>query len=346
MRRLKTIQLTLIAITLSTLSGAVNAAEILKEIRIGTPITGINGSKFGGGNNLSSAQIKGDLEKEFSKDKIQVKWYSYKNSGPGINEALVNNQLDFTLLGDLPAIIGKSHGVNTKIILSSGRNNVYLVVPVKSTVTSVADLKDKKIGLFKGTIIQLQVVNILKTLGLEEKDFKEINTDSTLGSVQLASGQLDGLWTTSGAAYTLVKKGIARIVYSTRNKPDLQGQVFTLVRDNFAKQYPEIVQRVVNVLAGESLWASTDSNRESVYQVWSQSGYDPESFKFDYKGEDFSRGQSPILSGSEVQKLERNIGISQSLNLIKKDINVKSWIDFSYIDNYIKNIPPQDSWVK
>ncbi|MBK0094255.1 ABC transporter substrate-binding protein [Erwinia sp. S59] len=329
----------LVALTVCALSAGAKASPKPQEIRFGTPISGINGSKLGYGNNYSSAQIKQDFEKEFSKDNIKITWYSYKNAGPGINEALANNQLDFTLLGDLPAIIGKSRGVNTKIILSSGTNNVYLVVPIKSSANSIADLKEKKIGIFKGTIIHLQAVNVLKSLGLEERDFKEINTDSALGSVQLASGQLDGLWTTSSAAYTLVHKGIGKIIFSTRNQPELQGQVFTLVRESFAEQYPEIVQRVVNVLAGESQWASTPSNQDAVFQLWARSGYPADSFKFDYEGNDFMRAQSPILTEHEFSILDKNIKLARDLKLIKKDIDVKGWVDFSYLQQYNKIAP-------
>ena len=329
---------------LGLLTVMAHAAEKPTEIRFGTPIAGINGNKFGYGNNFSSAQIKGLFEKEFEKDNIKVTWYSYKNAGPGINEALANNQLDFTLLGDLPALIGRSRNVDTRLILSSGRNNVYLVVPAQSEAKTVDDLKGKKVGLFKGTIVHLQVTNILSSLGLDERDFKEINTDSALGSVQLTSGQIDGLWTTSSAAYTLVNKGIGKIIYSTRNKPEQQGQVFTLVREEFARQYPDIVQRVVNILVEESHWASESENKDNLFNLWSKSGYDAKSFAFDYEGEDLKLEQSPLINKSGFNTLDKNIELAKNLNLIKKNPNVDQWVDFSYLNNALKNLNYQNYW--
>jgi hypothetical protein len=67
---------------------------------------------------INSRQL---LEKEFANDGIQVKWTFFKGAGPVINEALANGQVDFAYLGDLAGIIGKSSGLDTRVLAATGR---------------------------------------------------------------------------------------------------------------------------------------------------------------------------------------------------------------------------------
>ncbi|MDX1122049.1 hypothetical protein GOL29_29300 [Sinorhizobium medicae] len=54
-------------------------------------------------------------KKEFHTDKdIKVEWTYFRGAGPALNEAVAAKQLDFFLLGDLPAIVGRSRGLEHK----------------------------------------------------------------------------------------------------------------------------------------------------------------------------------------------------------------------------------------
>ncbi|MBD4988119.1 ABC transporter substrate-binding protein, partial [Xanthomonas citri pv. citri] len=80
-------------------------------------------------------------------------------AGPAVNEAFANNQLDFALQGDLPQIIGRANGLKTKILLASGAHApIYLAVPKDSPIRKVADLKGRKVSIFRGTNNHLAAV--------------------------------------------------------------------------------------------------------------------------------------------------------------------------------------------
>src|SRR6478609_7188277 len=112
---------------------------------------GIGNRPFSGGSSLSVVHSRGLLEEEFRKDNIKIEWSFFKGAGPAVNEAYANSLIDFALQGDLPSSIGKAGGLKTKLLASTGsRQNTYVAVPADSQIKSLADLKGKKVAIFKG----------------------------------------------------------------------------------------------------------------------------------------------------------------------------------------------------
>jgi ABC-type nitrate/sulfonate/bicarbonate transport system substrate-binding protein len=100
---------------------AAQAADLPKEIRIGVAGVGTGNRPVVGGAYVATAANNGDLENEFKKDGIAVKYVYFAGAGPAVNEALANGQLDFAYQGDLPALVAKAGGLPTKLILAAGR---------------------------------------------------------------------------------------------------------------------------------------------------------------------------------------------------------------------------------
>ena len=89
------------------------------------------------------------LEKAFAGTGTEVQWFFFKGAGPAVNEALSNQQLDFAYQGDLPAVVGRSNGLDTKLLAALGvRANLYLAVPKGSDIKTIEDLKGKKVACF------------------------------------------------------------------------------------------------------------------------------------------------------------------------------------------------------
>ena len=96
-----------------------------KEIRIAVPDVSAGSSHSGGGvvDVLYTRQL---LEKEFANDGIAVKWSFFKGAGPVVNEAFANGQVDFAYLGDLAAIIGKSGGLDSRLLAATARGSTTI----------------------------------------------------------------------------------------------------------------------------------------------------------------------------------------------------------------------------
>ena len=95
------------------------AAE-LKEIRIAVPDLSAGTQNSGGGitDVLRDQQI---LEKAFADQGIKIQWSFFKGAGPVINKAFANGQVDLAYLGDLAAIIGRSNGLDTRLLSATAR---------------------------------------------------------------------------------------------------------------------------------------------------------------------------------------------------------------------------------
>lgn len=104
------------------------APEPLKVIRIGVATGGVGSNPVRhGGTSTALAYTDGVLEEEFKKDGVKVEWTFFKGAGPAVNEALVNQQLDFAWQGDLPSIVHRAGDVKTKN--HSGQRRAHGLVP-------------------------------------------------------------------------------------------------------------------------------------------------------------------------------------------------------------------------
>ena len=336
------------AVSLATLVPAlqVSAAETKPTvIRFASPMVGTGNRPVGYGNYYASVQTLGLLEKEFQKDGIKVQWNNFKGAGPAINESYANGLVDITWLGDLPALIGKASRLDTKLIAIGGTNdNTYLAVPSGSSAKSIADLKGKRIGFFKGTNLHLSIINVIKKYGLSEKDFRFVNMDGAVGYAALASGDIDAIWSNQ-SLLPVVDRGIAKIIYTTKKEPDvykLSGYV--LVNSKFEQKYPETVQRVVNVLVKQAAWESNPANKDALFKIWAKSGLSFGNIAKANAGVDLKRHSDPVIDASSIALIKQKLKAGQDLKLIRGNIDVESWVEPKYVNNAVKSLNLQGFW--
>src|SRR5437870_12881737 len=98
--------------------GPAAAQELPDKIRIGDVGFGF-GQPFGRGL-TAIADAKGFIAEEFKGKPVKVEFTYFVNTGPAINEAIANQQLDFASYGAVPNTIGKANGLPTRILASYG----------------------------------------------------------------------------------------------------------------------------------------------------------------------------------------------------------------------------------
>jgi sulfonate transport system substrate-binding protein len=126
-----------------------------------------------------------------------VKWQSF-SAGPMMNEAIAGGQLDVIFTGDVPAIIGKANGFEIRLIgiSSSGHHSQAGVVLGNSQISSVKELKGKKVATFKGTTAHHLLVLALNEAGLKVSDIELVNLTLPDMNNALQRGEVDAafLW--------------------------------------------------------------------------------------------------------------------------------------------------------
>jgi sulfonate transport system substrate-binding protein len=314
-------------------------------IRFGVSSAGVGNPPRITTGSAAVAQVKGYLEEEFKKDNIKVEWIFFKGQGPAVNEALTNNQLDFTTLGDLPAIIGRSVGINSRVIMVTGRrSNNYVAVKPNAGINSVADLRGKRVGFHKGTATQLAVNRMLSVHGLSEKDIRAVNLEPATAQAAFESGDLDAIVYTV-QLLALRDKGTARILYTSKEDPAVSGAGHVLVNEPFAKKYPDITRRVVKALVKSAHWASDERNREDVFKIWGAAGSTtPAMYREDYQGAPLAHRLSPLLDAYIVAGDKRAVADASRFKLIRKQFDVSAWFDSSYLDAALRELKLENYW--
>ena len=178
-------------------------------VRIGVAQQGTGDPPTFGGSPAATAQLQHRVEDALQPTHVKVEWIFFKGAGPAVNEALANKQVDFAYQGDLPSVLGRANGLKTHLLLASNvRTGVYLAVPADSDIKSVTDLKGKRVGLFRGTNLQLVADNVLKENGLAERDLRIINLDTAAALAAVASKGVDAVFS-DYSPFKLQQQGLA-----------------------------------------------------------------------------------------------------------------------------------------
>lgn len=316
-----------------------------KVIRIAAPDLSAGAKPSYGGqvDYLTTHQL---LEKEFAKDGIAVEWSFFKGAGPGINEAIANRQLDFAFIGDLPLIIGRANGLDTRLLAASTRGvTVYLAVTPESGIKSLADLKGKRVGIFRGTADQLSFARVLEKAGLKERDVKIVNLDFNAVNAALVAKQIDATWAPH-RLLALRDRGIVNIPISTKELDgtgSLQGGL--IGAQPFLQQHPDIATRVVKTVLVASHWLSLEANRQAQVQlVATQSSYPVAALEEALRGSNLSFVYSPLLDRYFLDNFKRNVELARQFGLIRRTFDVDAWVDARYLNTALEQLGWQNNW--
>ncbi|MDB5925817.1 MAG: Nitrate transporter substrate-binding protein [Betaproteobacteria bacterium] len=322
-------------------------AQAVTSVRIGIASAPVGSPPVFADNSVAIAHNRGWLEEEFKRSGIKVEWFFFRGAGPAVNEALANGQLDFAQQGDLPAVVARATGLKTQLLLAAGqRKNLYLAVAPSAPISSVTDLRGKRVALFKGTSGQLPTDRLLAKHGLSERDLKAYNLDYAAMQAALATGDIDAAF----GGIELLKlrdKGVARIVYRSKgDSPLFTRQSHLLVLESFEKSHPEIVQRVVDVVVKAARWGSDDANREEVLRDWAKAGTPYEHWKEDYENESLSIRLAPNFDPFLVSLYKSAARSLVEYKLTRREAQVDGWVNRRYLDRALREQKLENYWAR
>ncbi|QQZ42362.1 ABC transporter substrate-binding protein [Pseudomonas sp. SK3(2021)] len=302
-------------------------ADELKQIRIAVPDLSAGTQHSGGGivDVLRQQQI---LEKAFADQGISIQWNFFKGAGPVINEAFANGQVDLAYLGDLAAIIGKSNGLDTRLLSATARGvKQYLGVVPGSGIKTLQDLKGKRVAVFRGTATQLSFDAALASQGLSEKDLKVINLDFSAAVAALAARQIDASWGSSGLN-ALQAKGLAEVPLNTK---DLGGagsvQGVLVGSGTFVDAHPEVVEKLLKAQQQAVQWLTQDSNKQAYIELVSGlASYPPVVLQQDLEDQRFSEIFPSTLDPVFLGRLQDSVDLAAQQRLIRKPFKVSEWV--------------------
>lgn len=314
-------------------------------IRFGSPELGVGAKSFAGANPLAVVKARGWLEEEFAKDNIKVEWTFFRGAGPAVNEALASKQLDVVFLGDLASVIGKAHGLPTRLIAVTGRgSNSYLAVPSGSDIKTFADLKGRKVSVLKGTAYQRPFDALLADAGLTEKDVRLVNMDWPTSKAAVITKDVDA--TFGGADLFLLKDQGVTLPVSTKGRgPTYAIYASVLATEDFVNRYPAVTERITKQIVRASQWASDEANRAALLALWGEnSGQGQAVFKAEFEGESLKARHSPRVDDDAVAVYKSVVADALKLGLVKQGFDVELWVAPQFVDTAIKEQKLEALW--
>jgi sulfonate transport system substrate-binding protein len=215
--------------------GAAYAADALKEIHIDwatyNPVSMV-------------LKQRGLLEKEFAKDGISIVWVQSAGSNKAL-EFLNAGSIDFGSTAGSAALVARINGNPIKSIYVFSRPEwTALVTSKDSKIATVADLRGKRVAVTRGTDPHIFLVRALLGAGMSEKDITPVLLQHADGKTALIRGDVDA-W--AGLDPMMAQAEIedgAKLFY--RN-PAANTWGILNVREEFLKDHPDIVRRVLAV---------------------------------------------------------------------------------------------------
>lgn len=117
-------------------------------------------------------------------------------SGPQLSQAFQAGDIDVALLDEAPALLLESARPGMARVISTLTRTYYvatLIVPSKSSYSSLKDLKGKSIAVPFGSLAHAWLLLLLKTNGMTPTDVRLVNMTVTAGVPALKSGAIDAL---------------------------------------------------------------------------------------------------------------------------------------------------------
>jgi len=195
---------------------------------------------------------KGWVEEEFGKTGTKVEWVLSLGSNKAL-EFLNGSVVDFGSSAGSAALMAKANGNPIKAVyIYSQPEWTALVTTKDSPIKKVEDLKGKRVAVTRGTDPHIFLLRALDKFGMATPDIKMVLLQHPDGKTALLRGDVDA-WAGLDPymAQTELQDG-SRLFFRDAS---LNTYGFLNVREEFAKEHPEDVLRVLKIYERGRQWA-------------------------------------------------------------------------------------------
>lgn len=213
------------------------------------------------------------IENEFAEDGITINYQEFSYGVPAL-EALAAGDIDFVISGDLPVITNIANGVGVQAVYLGimDPNELAVVAPTGSGITSVADLAGKTIGYPIGTDAHNFLGQLLSSADLTLADIESVNLKAADLEVALSNGEVDAVAIWKPTADGITEDIDAEVVLESDEDTYVPFKLLS-VRTDFAEENPELTARFVKAIDEIDRWIM-DNLDETVQIVTEDRGGD------------------------------------------------------------------------
>ncbi|WP_375464337.1 ABC transporter substrate-binding protein [uncultured Methylobacterium sp.] len=267
--------------------------------------------------------------------KIQLDWQNF-TSGPPVTNGMMAGKLQFGAMGDYPLVVnGFTFSTNPESrseLIAVAAYNLYgsgngIVVHKESEYFAFDDLKGKVVSVPFGSAAHGMVLKVLQDKGYPATWFRLVSQSPEVGSTNLQERKIDAHADFVPFAELLPFRGFARkILDGVETKlPTWHGVV---VRTDFAKQHPEIVEAYLKAILDAQAWVRADPKR-AAEQIAAWTGTDKE-VVYIFLGPGGIMTVDPTIKPALVDAAREDVKVLQKLDRIK-EFDVGGWVNEGYL---------------
>ncbi len=296
--------------SLALASGAALAqpAAPLRELRIGFQKNGI----------LLIAKQQGVLEKRFAAQGVSIKWVEFQ-FGPPLLEALNVGSIDYGPTGDAPPIFAQAAKANLLYVATqeAAGSGAAILLPPKSPIQTLADLKGKKIAFAKASSSHNLTIAAIEKAGIGYDEFTPVYLPPADARAAFERGSVDA-WTIWDPFFAIAEQ-VPGVRILSLSKGIVAQNSFYLANRDFTGRHPEIVAAINDELAKVARWAETHRGEVAAVQA-AATGLPIEPWKRAVDRADFVIAP---LNPRVLDEQQRVADRFHRLGLIPKRINVR-----------------------
>ncbi|WP_208344953.1 aliphatic sulfonate ABC transporter substrate-binding protein, partial [Aetokthonos hydrillicola] len=202
---------------------------------------------------LAILEKQGNLKKRLETLGYKLEWPEFA-AGPQQLEALNAGGLDIASTAETPPIFSQAAGAPLVYLATTGPSSkaVSLIVPVKSSINSVKDLKGKKIAFQKASIGHYLLLKAVEKEGFKLSDVSSVYLPPPDANVAFSQGKVDGWFIWEPFVTRNVEQKVGRVLIDGSNLRDT-GNFYSTTR-SFYQKNPQVIKVFLEELQKAEIW--------------------------------------------------------------------------------------------
>ncbi|MGV9229644.1 ABC transporter substrate-binding protein [Streptomyces nigra] len=265
----------------------------------------------------------------------KVVWQDYATGAP-ITAQMTAGKIDIGSMGDFPLLINAARGRQldrpTRLVSVTGYNlrgglNTIVTAP-DSELTSLKELKGRKVSTSVGSAADGTLVRALRRAGIDPNDgVEKLNQQPAVGASALAAGSADALSQFVAWPGLLAYQGKAKALYdgAQLNLPTFHG---VTAREDFAEDRPAVLDAFLKAQAQATDYLN-DRPVDAAEKVAEATGL-PAEVVYLYNGAHGISTFDPAVKPQLVAALKKDVSILKAAKLTG-DVDVDAFVDDQYV---------------
>lgn len=275
---------------------------------------------------------QGWLEEEFAADGIEINWVLSLGSNKAL-EFLNSGSVDFSSSAGAAALLAKVNGNPLKsIYIYSKPEWTALVTRPDTGIAKIEDLKGKTVAVTRGTDPYIFLLRALDSVGLTEKDIQPVLIQHPDGKNALVNGDVDA-W--AGLDPHMAQAELDNDAVLFYRNADANTYGVLNVREVFAEENPELVERVLAVYEKARKWSlqHPDEVRAALVRATKVSD-EVAAIQLDQRTD----LTDPVIGEKQRESILAAGIVLQKAGIIPADVDVEATVESQIDDQYIRRV--------